>query len=153
VCRNSPLLVLALTNFRAKESNTLIDRRFWTLLAEIVSVTEVSASARSTKMWLVPLLTRIPIAPTIVSFLVLLPSLDEKRRRELTDIVCRCLVIIWPFAVPKFGYDALFDCFSAILRSFRLCEADEKLAQMGCLITSSFRTSLANVSNRKKVQF
>jgi hypothetical protein len=151
VCRNKPLLVLVLINRR--ESNPLIDTRFWTLLAEIVSVTEVSASARPPKTWLVPLLTRIPIAPTIVSFLDLLPALDEKRRQELTLSVCRCLFIIWPLGVPKFGYDALSDCFSAILRTFRLCEADEKLAQICCLITSSFLTSLANVSNRKKVQF
>jgi len=134
-----------------RETNPLLDTRFWTLLTEIVSPTENLSLAPRVNVWLVPLLARIPVSPIAMSFLELLYSLDEHHRHELTPLVYRVFVVIWPLSVHKFGFEALSDCFVAVLRVFKLCESDESLAQICCLITSSFRASLANASTRKKV--
>jgi hypothetical protein len=137
-----------------RETNSVLDSRFWELLGDVVSPTNSPSSSVNTrpiKTWLVPLLSRIPIAPIAISFLNLISLLDSVSRQQLAQSVCRSLLILWPLGVPKLGSDTLSDCFSAVLGIFKECESNERLAHVGLFMTSSFRTSLANASNKKKV--
>jgi|ERR1700722_3076376 len=152
-CTTSSLPFLSSLSKICRDTNPLLDTRFWSLLDDILSVKDPTSPIRPTKIWLVPLLNRVSVVPTIVPLLNLLPSLDTKHRQNLIPMICRCYAIIWPLAVQKFGLDALSDCFSATLAVSGFCDADESLAQIGLMITSSFQTFLSNVSNHKKVIF
>ena len=134
---------------RIRESNPLLDIRYWMLLNDIISRTD-HQTARTIKKWLLPLLTRMPIAPLVISLLDLLSTLEQDRRQQLTSTVCRCFVVIWPLSAPKFSPDSLTECFGAFLRLLDVSAADESLAQIGCLITSSYKSYQANASNSRK---
>lgn len=130
----------------------MLDVRAWTLLADVISSrnTSLPLNTRPVKAWLMPILNRIPFAPITICLLNFLPSLDPGCRRQLTLVVRRCLMVIWPIAVQRLGSDTLLDCFGAILVAFNNCELDESLVQIGIFITSSYRTCLGNCSNKKK---
>jgi hypothetical protein len=132
----------------------VLDVRLWTLLSDVISTPGLLAPAinsRSVKTWLITLLNRIPIVPIILSFLNALASLEAEHRKHLTLAVRRCLVVIWPLGVQKMSADILLDCFGSFQNVFTLCETDESLTHIGIDITSSFRTSFGNSSNKKKV--
>jgi len=140
--------------FASRRMNPVLDLRLWTLLSDVISTPSLSAAvinSRSVKAWLVTLLNRIPIAPIIISFLNILATLESEYRENLTLVVRRCLVVIWPLGVLKLGADVLLDCFGAFHGVLEQCETDESLAHIGLFITSSFRTSLGNAPNKKKV--
>lgn len=58
---------------------------------------------------------------------------------------------MWPMTAYRLTPDTLFDCFVSAVRVYEPCSKDENLAQIATLITSSYRTSLANASSKKKV--
>jgi hypothetical protein len=132
-----------------RNPNPLLDTRFWSLLADIVSPRGPVPRSRPIKIWLVPLLNRTSVVPIVVCFLNLLSSSDT-RYRSLTTLVYRCLEVIWPIAALKVNFDTLTDCFRSTLGVCNLCKVDESLARLCLLITKSIQASLPNVSNKKK---
>ena len=115
-----------------------------------------SKLSRPSKIWLIPLLNRVPIAPIILSFLSILPKLNSVHRISLVTAVKSCMVIMWPLAIHKIVSDTLLELFGgyiqAILDNGLINMTDEDAVMgIGNLIDSSFKSSLANTSNKKKV--
>jgi hypothetical protein len=144
-----PVLFFGRCTLHIRESNPLLDIRYWALLNDVITHTN-NRTTRPVKKWLISLLARIPIAPTVISFFDMLPTLEEDRCHEVTLVVCRCIVIIWPLSAPKFSPDSLIDCLGAILKLLPMSAADESLAQIGCLVASSYRSYQANSPYSRK---
>lgn len=141
---------------RHTDPNPILDVRYWSLLADVlypINATSPHESVKLYKSWLLPLLNRIPFAPIIVSLLALSASevLDDEKRRKLHESSNRAFVVLWPLAVSKLTADALMDCFGALLGVLaKEKSTTEDLQVMGSMIVSAFRSSLGNISNKRK---
>lgn len=111
----------------------------------------MSPHTRPSKTWLATLLHRIPITTILVAFFDVLGDLDSQIRKALSQVVYSCLLIIWPLAVQRMGTETLLDCFGAFLPVVQWCENDEGLVQIGIVVISSYKESLYNSPNKKKV--
>ncbi|KAG6866798.1 hypothetical protein C0991_008734 [Blastosporella zonata] len=135
--------------------NPLLDLRCWTLLDDIISspnIVGLAAHTRSLKTWLPPLLSRIPFAPSLLALLRLLADLDVASRLSLTRVVFTCLEITWPMSVQKLNTEAMLECFGTFLTAYRtVTEGDTDFVRIGFLLAASYRNSLSNSSNKKKV--
>ncbi|KAG5639320.1 hypothetical protein H0H81_004523 [Sphagnurus paluster] len=142
---------------REKEivSNPILDLCFWNLLHDVISSTTsqlLDPHTRPSKTWLPTLLKRIPLAPTLVSLLGAIVDLDATSQSSLCQVVAACLTLIWPLASQKTSTEVLLECFGAFIYAYRQNhEANENLANIGLVVTSSYRNSLWNSSNKKKV--
>ncbi|THH21561.1 hypothetical protein EW146_g35 [Bondarzewia mesenterica] len=144
-----------------RASNPILDLRYWELLADILYPRNTAQTfndyARLHKTWLHPLLSRIPIAPIVISLLNLSTTLDDDARTHIYSISCRSISLLWPLAVAKITPDTLLDCFGALLGSLashdtlRKLLAEDGLRKIGNLITASFRIAFSNSSNKKKL--
>ncbi|GLB36377.1 hypothetical protein LshimejAT787_0306650 [Lyophyllum shimeji] len=136
-------------------SNPTLDLRFWSLLQDVISSSNMKASethTRALKTWLPTLLSRIPFAPTLLSLLGQLRALDSAFRRSLSHVVSACVAIIWPLAAQKLTTETILECFGSFIDTYILSqEPDDNLARIGIVITSSYRNSLWNSSHKKKV--
>lgn len=142
-------------------SSSLVDLQVWKLLDDIL---EASAnptrgshisSSRPLRTWLLPLLNRIPTAPILITFL---NSVAQGASSALLFHATRTLVSIWPLAVPKISVDTLLDCYAAVtglfMRQFwKTCDTPTAslLIRLANLVVSSYRSSLAHSSAKKKV--
>ncbi|KAG5648160.1 hypothetical protein DXG03_006114 [Asterophora parasitica] len=135
--------------------NPVLDHRFWNLLYDVIASSNTKAQqtqTRSLKTWLPTLLGRIPFAPTVVSLLGRLGDLDSTPRLELSKAVSACLAMVWPMAAQKLNTEAILECFSAFIDVYHQSrQAEDHLARIGTIITASYRNSLWNSSNKKKV--
>lgn len=135
-----------------RPANPLLDIHYWSLLEQVLFA-QSNVQIRD-KVWLIPLLNRIPLAPIVVSFV----SLSSRHRDGTLEAkACRCLSALWPLAVSKFSSEALLECFGVLSGYLAACDATEyatnaSFVTLGSLIVSSHRASLVNTSNRKKVQ-
>ncbi|KAF8350279.1 hypothetical protein F5887DRAFT_944597 [Amanita rubescens] len=129
-----------------RESNPVLDLRYWTLLADIISVQDRVTDARPLKTWLGVILVRVPIAPIVFSFLGL-----YIQNNDLSKTVAACLSTMWPLAVQKTATETLLECFGALLPLIKKLDKDEGLARIASLIVNSYRNSLSNNSNKKKI--
>lgn len=138
-----------------RQSNPITDVDHWLLLAEIISPLRKPEDLKRLKTWLVPLLNRIPFVPIAVAFLNFIPSLTTIQRKTLSEPFSRCFLVLWPLATQKVTADALLDSFSAFLDTLSVeCKEQEifgSLTVIGPSITSSYRTSFSNSTNKKKV--
>ncbi|KAF5377547.1 hypothetical protein D9615_005195 [Tricholomella constricta] len=136
-------------------SNPVLNHHFWNLLRDVISSSDVKAQethTRPLKTWLPTLLSRIPFSPAVVSLLDRLGDLDPLPRLSLSQAVSACLAILWPLAAQKLNTEAILECFGAFIDAYnRSHGADENLARVGMVITSSYRNSLWNSSYKKKV--
>lgn len=133
-----------------------MDPQHWNLLYDILSSTNLSCSgitSRPLKSWLPTVLNRTPMAPILIRFLDLLGGLDHDLQNQLSQVFSSCFGILWPVAVQKIGIEALLECFSAVLSSLSLCETNDGIARVGGMVISSYRNSLWNSSNKKKVLY
>ena len=140
-------------------SNPILDARYWTLLADIISPidpqVQETAKLRLAKTWLTPLLNRVPIAHIVIAFLSSLTNLSSPDRLRLTPVVRRCLAVVWPLSVPKVTSDVLLECFAGIMKILKEGSGmigDDSLVIIGEMITASFRSAFENASNKKKVR-
>jgi len=141
-----------------RESNPVLDLRFWTLVQSILS----SLSSKSLKTglshnaWLIPLLNRVPLLPIISSLLSNSLNLPAQKRDEIYLQSSRCLALVWPLAAPKFSLDNLLECFGSILRVLQgeIAGSGENpgLITICKLVTSSLNTAFSHSSNKKKVR-
>ncbi|THH28128.1 hypothetical protein EUX98_g6060 [Antrodiella citrinella] len=130
------------------KTNPLLDIQYWILLEDVLIKTD--ARIRD-KAWLIPLLNRIPIAPIVVSFVSLC---SQSAMPAPEAIASRCLSAIWPLAVPKFSSEALLECYGALLdyaATRNAAQTSENLASLGSHVVRSYRSSLVNASNKKKL--
>ncbi|KAK2462096.1 hypothetical protein APHAL10511_006559 [Amanita phalloides] len=127
----------------AQQLNPILDVRYWKLLADITN------DANNTKTWLGSILVRIPIAPIVLAFLSLY---SENRQQCLSKAVAACLRTMWFPGVQKSTTETLLECVGALLHLVHESDADDDdLAKIACLIIKSYRNSLANSSNKKKI--
>ncbi|EMD41711.1 hypothetical protein CERSUDRAFT_128752 [Gelatoporia subvermispora B] len=144
---------------KARDVNPILDARYWNLLSDILLSSDLT-NTRGIKAWLVPILNRVPVAPVIVAFFSLLQADSPNTSLELFGPVCQCLSVIWPLSVPKFTPETLLECLGAALTFASTCEISLSGPEAGTgqhatrvvrLIVSSYRSSLANASNKKKL--
>ncbi|KAG6837114.1 hypothetical protein H0H93_014420 [Arthromyces matolae] len=133
--------------------NPLLDQRYWTLLKDALTAESSSGSqTRPLKTWLPPLLTRIPFVPSVVSFFHLIRGVEPTTRHTLNPIAFSFLASIWPTLSQKLNSESLLDIFGSFLTLYaNIPDADESFMRTGSLIAKSFRNSLLNTSNKKKV--
>ena len=136
--------------------NPVLDLRYWNLLhAVCLSMNSESSKTESIgSKWLRPLLNRVPLLPIVLSLLSNSLYLPAQRRDELYLQSSKPLAFLWSLAAPKFALDALLDCFGAVLRIIEKATASGEvlgLFEICGLVTSSLRTALSNVLNKKKV--
>ncbi|OCH96588.1 hypothetical protein OBBRIDRAFT_765485 [Obba rivulosa] len=144
---------------RRADANPILDIRNWALLSDIL-VSSDSTNTRNVKAWLVPILNRIPIAPIVIAFLNLLAAQPTDTNLALFKPVSQCLAVIWPLSVPKFTPETLLECLGALFTLARTRElsvsdpktdAGQAATRVVISIVSSYRSSLANSSNKKKL--
>jgi hypothetical protein len=136
--------------------NPVLDLRYWKLLQGVcLSVdSKKSKTVSVDSAWLQPLLNRVPLLPIVLSLLSNSLDLPAQRRSELYLQSSKSLVFLWSLAAPKFALDALLDCFGAVLRVIEtqiISGEVSGLFEISGLVTSSLRTALSNVLNKKKV--
>ncbi|EED81249.1 predicted protein [Postia placenta Mad-698-R] len=147
---------------RASDVNPIMDTRYWQLLSDIVyssnrTQADLTGSARTIKSWLLPILSRVPIAPIVIAFLSLLSSIEHDAQLVLNKLVSRSIAVLWPIAVPKFSPETLLECLAAVLSHLaalqftRLNETVESLGAIPLSIVSAYRTAFANSSNKRKI--
>lgn len=115
-----------------------------------------SKLSRPSKIWLIPLLNRVPIAPIILSSLPIIPKLDLVHRISLVSAIKKCMSIIWPLAIHKITSDTILELFGEYIKAILdiglvILTDDDAMMAIGGLINGSFKSSLANTSNKKKV--
>lgn len=138
-----------------RESNPVLDLRFWTLVQSILS----SLSSKNLKpeltrnAWLIPLLNRVPLPPIVFSLLSNSLNLPAQERVEIYLQSSKSLALVWSLAAPKFSLDNLLECFGSILRvSQGEFEENIGLITICKLVTSSLHTVFSHSSNKKKVR-
>ncbi|KAF9036465.1 hypothetical protein BDZ89DRAFT_1157548 [Hymenopellis radicata] len=134
-----------LTQFH-KDKASVLDVRYWELLSDVLSSPQVPL-----KTWLPSMLNRISVATIVVSLLSSLNTLENERQTALSISASKCLSILWPLSVRKIGVDALLECLGAFLSAVNNNDLDESALQIGTWIANSFRLSLSNSSNKKKI--
>jgi hypothetical protein len=141
-----------------RESNPVLDLRFWTLVQSILSsLSSKSLKTGSTRnAWLIPLLNRVPLLPIVSSLLSNSLNLPVQKRDEIYLRSSRSLALIWSLAAPKFSLDNLLECFGSILRVLqgKIAGSGENpgLITICKLVTSSLHTAFSHSSNKKKVR-
>jgi len=142
------------TKFLLRPINPIFDPRYWQLISSLnLSQDSVSTTAerRPTKTWLTPLLYRIPLGPVVVSFLSLFSDVDQKDQVSLAILVSSCLSILWPIAVQRMSTELLQECYGSLLDSLSLGFNNSGISKLGRMVSTSYRNSLINSSNKKKV--
>lgn len=131
----------------------MFDKRYWRLLLELVTTLQKDADeSRSIKSWLVPLLHRIPVGPVVVVFLNSFVHVHEEEREQLSELASSCLIVLWPLTVQRMNGELLLECFGALLGFLFSNPLDAGFAKTGRLVVNSYRNSLNNSSNKKKVR-
>lgn len=120
--------------------------RYWTLLADIICSRDRATDARPLKTWLGAILARVPIAPIVLSFLGSYIQNDD-----MSKAVAACLSTLWPLGVQKTSTETLLECLGASLPLINEHRTDEGLAKIASLVVNSYRNSVSNHSNKKKV--
>ena len=131
----------------------MFDKRYWRLLLQLVTTLQRDTNeSRSIKLWLAPLLHRIPVAPVIVVFLNSFVHIHEEEREQLSELASSCLIVLWPLTVQRINGELLLECFGALLNFLFSNPLDAGFAKTGRLVVNSYRNSLNNSSNKKKVR-
>lgn len=112
---------------------------------------KTTTDSRSIKSWLAPLLHRVPVGPVVVVFLNSFIHVHEEKE-QLSVLVSSCLIILWPLAVQRMNAELLLECFGALLAFLFSNPLDVGSAKNGRLVVNSYRNSLHNSSNKKKVR-
>uniref|UniRef100_A0A8H7Y6I5 Nucleolar 27S pre-rRNA processing Urb2/Npa2 C-terminal domain-containing protein n=1 Tax=Psilocybe cubensis TaxID=181762 RepID=A0A8H7Y6I5_PSICU len=135
-------------------SNPLFDARYWDLVASLLNTRNPpfkSSETRSPNAWLTPLLHRLAFGPVMVAFLTAFGAVEENQQRKLAGLVSTCLNTIWPIVVQRMSAENLQECFGALLCALSSVQADDGIIAIGQLVSVSYRNSLANSSNKRKL--
>lgn len=129
-------------------TSTVCNPQYWKLLLKILS-DKAPSNVRPLKTWLSPLLHRISIQPILSSILEKYHEIDSSE--ELIVYVSSCTSIMWPISVQKMSLENLTDLLGLLLRKGNEGELGPGIIDIGFLVTSSYRASLGNSVNKKKV--
>ncbi|KAI9066632.1 hypothetical protein FKP32DRAFT_1589329 [Trametes sanguinea] len=144
-----------------RATNPICDSRYWNLLYDILVSSggeKHGDHSRALRAWLVPLLTRVPIAPIILSYLELASSEGPFDIAQYT-LFLGCVSVLWPLAVPKFSPETLLECFGAVVH-FLVARGgtgirdgplqNQEGSRALSLIVSSYRGILSNAGSKRK---
>lgn len=135
-------------------SNSIFDTRYWELVSSLINTqdaTTKTSELRPSNTWLTPLLHRIPLGPVLVSFLTAFSKVDEINQSKLAGLVSTCLITMWPIAVQRMPTETLQECFGALLCTLSSIQANDGIMAIGRAVSASYRNSLGNSSNKRKV--
>ena len=118
----------------------------------LVTTQKDTNESRSIKSWLAPLLHRIPVGPVVVVFLNSFVHVQKEEREQLSELASSCLIVLWPLTVQRMNGELLLECFGALLSFLFSNPLDPGFAKTGRLAVNSYRNSLNNTSNKKKVR-
>lgn len=137
-----------------RESNPVLDLRFWTLVQSVLSSLS-SKTGLTRNTWLIPLLNRVPLLPIVSSLLSNSMNIPAQKRDEIYLQASRSLALVWSLTAPKFSLDNLLEGFGSILRVLQEEIASSRenpgLITICKLVTSSLHTAFSHSSNKKKV--
>lgn len=141
----------------------MLNFKYWGLLNEVVtSVIPALTNPLNNpaRLWLIPLVNRVPIVPILTKLLTLF-SVDEHVSEEsLLSLALRSFHALWPYAAPKITLDSLLDCSGALFGYFSassckvlLEQTDLKsdLTEFALTVYASYKESLGNAAHKKKV--
>jgi hypothetical protein len=134
--------------------NPIFDARYWQLISSLNLSQDSALTAaehRPNKTWLTPLLQRIPLGPVVVSFLSLFNDVHQKDQIYLASLVSSSLSTLWPIAVQRTGTELLQECYGSLLNKLSLGINNPGILKLGRMVSTSYRNSLINFSNKKKV--
>jgi hypothetical protein len=97
------------------------------------------------------LVNRIPIAPIIVRTFSSLASNNAPVETEYAQQLSNALINLWSLAARRMTAEVQLECFGAALSASSSIRSSSELKKVFCRIASSFRTSLATSSAKKKV--
>ena len=140
----------------------MLNFKYWSLLNEVLtSVIPASANPLNNpaRLWLVPLVNRVPIVPVLTTLLNLF-SVDSCVSEEpLLSLAFRSFYALWPYASPKITLDSLLDCSGALFgylsasscKVLEPTDLESDLAKLASTVYTSYRESLGNAAHKKKV--
>ncbi|KAL4243177.1 hypothetical protein ABKN59_000993 [Abortiporus biennis] len=136
--------------------NPLFDIRYSTLLNAIVGLSH-DTQQRSKDSKSKPWLSRVPIAPIVLSFISLITK--ERHEVEVVAATSNYLGSLWSHAAPKLTAETLLECFGSLLdcifalwnRSAFEPPLPSSLIELFRMIMHSARRSFSNSNNRKKL--
>ncbi|KAI9512665.1 Urb2/Npa2 family-domain-containing protein [Russula earlei] len=139
-----------------RESNPVLDLRFWALLQGVLSTLSSESANKGVVQhtWLISLLNRMPLLPIVSSLLSNSLNLPAQKRGEIYLLSSKSLQLVWSLSAPKFSLDNLLECLGVVLRVLETeaagpCE-NSGLVAICTLVTSSLRNALSHSSNKKK---
>lgn len=147
----SPLIELAAF---LRSINPIFDARYWQLISSLNLSQDpawTTAERRPTKIWLTPLLHRIPLGPVVVSFLSSFHVVDKKDQIHIADMFSSCISTLWPIAVQRMSAELLQECYGSLLNTLSLGLSNSGISKLGRMVSASYHSSLTNSSNKKKV--
>lgn len=134
-------------------ANPIFDIRYWQLLSSVTEAqdnTPKVVDIRTNKSWKATLLHRVPLGPVVVA---VLSSFDNiARHDDLLTIITSCLSGLWPFSVQRMNVELLQSSFGAFISCTLKDNLNAGMVQLGKIISTSYRDSLTNSSQKKKVR-
>jgi hypothetical protein len=116
---------------------------------------ESRTNVSSKRVWLAPFWGRTSFSPVLIATLAVLGELDEQSAVNVAEAFASCFTTIWPLSVSKIPSETLLDCFGACLRLLGKKSFGAKalgIHTVGSAVTSAYRSSVSNVSNRRKAR-
>jgi len=143
---NNPCFRLALIDF-IRSTSSIFNLSHWELLLDVLTCQGPPVPLST---WLPSLLYRIPLLPVLSAFMTKFGEAGSPM--ELSTVVYSCVSRLWTLAESKMLLEDLADLFSLVLQRIDEGHLTSGIISIGILVTSSYRTSLGNVTNKKKVR-
>lgn len=133
-------------------ANPIFDIRFWQLLSSVIELqgtTTKGPGLHTNKSWLANLLHRVPLGPIVVA---VLSSFDNIATNDgLLSTIASCLTNLWPLSVQRMNVELLQSSFGALISWALKKNLNPEMVELGTTISSSYRDSLTNSAQKKKV--
>lgn len=130
---------------KSASTSSIFDSSHWKLLLDVLTDQGLPVPLST---WLPPLLYRISLLPILSAFMAKFGEAGSPM--ELSTVVCSCANKLWALAEHKMLLEDLTDIFSSVLQRAEQGHLTPGIITIGILVTSSYRTSLGNVTNKKK---
>jgi len=131
-----------------RSTSSIFNSSHWKLLLDVLTCQGPSVPLST---WLPSLLYRTPLLPVLSVFVAKFGKAGSPV--ELSTVVYLCVSRLWTLAESKMLLEDLADLFSLILQRIDEGHVTSGIISIGILVTSTYRTSLGNVANKKKVCF
>ncbi len=135
------------------EEGVILSSEYWSLLDSVLADSKTKPGSST---WLSSIVGKLPFATITQNIVNSFQKLDALGDGELLSKIVGCFEILWPLASRRMNVDSLADCFGntvlalASEESQRLC-SNTKIMEISSAIAKTFRLSLANSANKKKV--